>query len=476
MKPQFLLSVFLFLFPSFVHAQNVYEFHPSVPLRIGVGVDPADPTTTHRTALSFTVKRDDTGATTSIVASQVKSLAQFNDAMSLDANVDADFLFGGVGAKLDYANEQWFDSSSFTFSIRADVDYGLWEMTNPQLTAEATALKSNANQFHREFGSSYIDSERRAALVVAVFSVSNVSDSLRTTLANSLNASVFSDFSATATESYKHTLETALKVSTVSYQFFSRGGPGIATQSGVITNLDDFSKVLKSIQDYVNSVTPDTSLPIEFYARSYGDWGITADSVSPINEEALRQDYYAYQNYSALLAQVQEYLAGEAGRYAYFSQAQFFPLLQAEPELQSLLNQVLVHAQSVKAQRVNDGAANGAAVEVKFWPVISIPFPHITMQVLNLERRPGPGEIQVPWLSEGIVTGTSVGSVQQVIRGNVVTSWALVPYPPIPDAKRYLVPLNTVPGTGPTWQIFDHQVIELRAADGTVLASVHVTN
>ncbi|ANM17180.1 hypothetical protein AMK06_CH02286 [Rhizobium sp. N541] len=174
----------LLLFP--VNAFSaVYEYHPSSPIRLANGLNPSNPLEVVPKCLSGdNVRRiENTSVLTTFDAKLLKTRKELYETLNVSATISGRYAFASGSGGIDFASQYDFSSDAVIWGVRAYTDYGRLEFlpngTGPDaLTPQAAALikSKDFSGFAKQCGSEVVLQERRAAMVVAIFSLTAVSE------------------------------------------------------------------------------------------------------------------------------------------------------------------------------------------------------------------------------------------------------------------------------------------------------------
>ena len=160
-------------------------------------------------------------------------------------------------------------SDSFVFGVRGVTTFAEIGLVDPQLTPEVKTLAQNPAAFYARCGHEWVTQESRGVLIAVVYTIKNVSQSQR----SKLEAAVSGGFNSPALGVDVSANLTKILQSAFSSNFYSAtvhfiGGKGVSDFATTITQIDDPVAVLKSISDYMKTLTYENSVPLKFTTGS----------------------------------------------------------------------------------------------------------------------------------------------------------------------------------------------------------------
>jgi hypothetical protein len=279
-----------------------YRYHPRTALALGLGFDPADPTSPKRPAIIATKEELDAGAPgTHLAMTYVREWDQLNFAMKVDSKVDASFLAfkGNSNYQIDVSTA--FQSNSITVVLTAESDFGRWGLSaDAKLNEDAKKYLSNGREFARIFGSRYVVMERRGASVSAVITLSSVREEYKASFDAEFGASGgWGDLSAGAKTKFHAALSKASKEDRLTVQVGATGGIGLAALKETIEKLsiekDATDAILKALASSLGGFNKTNASPVEYVVASmdYFGWDPTANDVWTDDKERKLRDLAA---------------------------------------------------------------------------------------------------------------------------------------------------------------------------------------
>jgi hypothetical protein len=257
-----------------------YDYQPTSSLRLGAGFDPRDPTRVFPQKPSYTPIRVDTTGSGVVSATlsvrRIRSRQDIYDAMHVSASISGYSLFFSGSAGIDFDRQFSFESDSIVWAVSAYADYGRVEADKPKYPPDVQALieGNDPDAAADVCGTEVALLERRAASVVAFFSLSSISEQEQTALATSLTVGVSGGtWGADMTASYKSFVAAAQQVSAISVSVYALGGTGISGLSGIVTSYGDLQGVSNILADYLKNYTFDTAAPIGYSTASLRSFG-----------------------------------------------------------------------------------------------------------------------------------------------------------------------------------------------------------
>ncbi len=288
-----------------------FGWSPAASISLGSGFDPQD--LTHN-RLSPIVNDDEVtvggGPTVYFESGQIKNLSQFLNSLKIDVNASAQYgLFQG-NAGLDAFNLSAIDSSSLTWYVQARIDYGLVKLKDPQLTERAQQeLATNQDMFKNSFGTYFISSEDKSAMLTVVFTVNNFNSQQVNSLSSFINAGMNSLFAGGHfSGQYQSLVSDVLKNSAIQVSYYSRGGPSISIVSGIITNMSDLSAIQYNVSTFLSSANSTNAQPIAFSSTPLSVFGLQIVAPPTLYDRSLQEYFSAYITCESRLSAIEAFL------------------------------------------------------------------------------------------------------------------------------------------------------------------------
>ena len=259
---------------------EVVQYHPNSPAYIGGNYDPTYPGRTYPECLQRTIVRSEsilpgqvpgTPAATQFGIRKVSSRQELYRILNVSLSISGSYgLFSGdFSGSLEQENT--FNEESFTWIVQGYSNFGKFILDSIKLTKDAQALADNPVGFRNRCGTDYVGIEVRAVQAAAVFTIRNLSQSDRKTLEASFSANYGvsgGPLSISGDAKYREFVKTAASYGQIGVNVYAIGGTGVAALSPIITNIDKPDVVLKTIQDYFNSLTLDRSAAVAYNTGS----------------------------------------------------------------------------------------------------------------------------------------------------------------------------------------------------------------
>ncbi len=267
------LLVLLFI-QSYLSYGVTYNYHPDSHLYMGGGYNPFKPDDAflqcivHDGELSV----DTEGALTSVVRiQQVKSRQDFYQKIDFSASIAGSYAFMKGSGSVQMEDERAFHSDSFSWLILFRSNYGRYVLSNPRLRPEYNTLTDS--RLYDTCGSEIVIERTKSALVYALFTIHNVSQSERSKLEAHLKASGGGAvWSASMDSSYRKIMQEASASNSVHLSVYAVGGAGIVNLADIISSNDTdpykrYLEVPKVLSEYIKTLTPANSVPVSFSTK-----------------------------------------------------------------------------------------------------------------------------------------------------------------------------------------------------------------
>jgi hypothetical protein len=196
---------------------------------------------------------------------QIKTREHLYKFLHISTSISGQYKFFSAGVSINYEMEETFDSDSFVFGVRGLTTFGEVGLINPHLSNEAKALVNNRSAFYTRCGREWVSTETRGVLIAVIYTIKNVSQSQR----SKLEAAVSGGFSGVVLKldveaKLKQIFETAFVSNYYSAHVHAIGGTGISKFAETLKSLDEPTKVLQQITDYMKDLKYEASVPITF--------------------------------------------------------------------------------------------------------------------------------------------------------------------------------------------------------------------
>jgi hypothetical protein len=120
---------------------------------------------------------------------------------------------------------------------------------------------------------------------------------------------------------FEEFIKEAAKVSSVTFRFYGRGGPGLQGLSGIINNVEDLNAVRAEIAKYVQGLSEKNAAPVEYQASSFSGFGVDLSSpVVDVEEQKLRDLMYVYYSTEQTLKKINAIIANRDTTYSYIDE------------------------------------------------------------------------------------------------------------------------------------------------------------
>lgn len=296
----FILPLAFSILAETLRADERWGWNPAQgSLMLGSGIDPTKPNQTLPSPIEHDgIDSIDHGASRMDISMRVlENRRDFEKMCSNSLSISAWYsIFSGSGG-VQTLDDFSFHSSSLAWAISASCNYGRSCLKNPRLNKEAKdAEKKGYRTFREKFGTSYVSCEERGVVIVALFSVNQMSEQQRNELRTKISAGIGVPLvGGKFSNEYERALSAAMRNSSISFRLFARGGPGLADLSDVIRSGSDLDRIKSTIADYVGKMNRDNAVPIAYISSSLRPFLDPADDpLTSMNQDDLANVYYAF--------------------------------------------------------------------------------------------------------------------------------------------------------------------------------------
>lgn len=290
-----------------------YGYHPSTPFRLGAGLNPSDPLEAYPVCFDHEIEPvPGTSGSSLFRLTLLESRRDFLREMSLSASMSGQYKFFSGGASVALDEGYSFSSDSLTWTVYLTADFGRQALKNetPNAVSKALLDAGEHEEFATRCGTELVVQERRTALVAAVFSVSNLSESRRRSLAASLNASASAGiWSAAVSANYSEFVSQAAQTSQINLSVVTIGGPGGSNLANLIKDYGDLSEITAVLSEYAKSFTFENAVSSSFLTASMERYGWNGEIVD-LDEVnfSLGEYYYRFQEIQDTKSRAEELL------------------------------------------------------------------------------------------------------------------------------------------------------------------------
>jgi len=175
---------------------ETYKSNPAGTLKLGAGVNPSALTRAYPSCIVDPDQPLPSNQAVGVPATQFSSqiLSSYEDvynAFDLDASLSASYLFTSGEADFHLADSSALHTDSFSWTLKASSDYGWTSLSKDfGLDSKYQPLIHDADQFYAQCGTEYVQTERRIAQVIAIFTAHHLSKSQRDDLSGSFSVGV----------------------------------------------------------------------------------------------------------------------------------------------------------------------------------------------------------------------------------------------------------------------------------------------
>ena len=315
-----------------------YDYFPKAPMSLGSGFSRLRPTQKFPPCLDTSpshVREASTLGAFQLNISLVRSRRDLYSLLHVDARLAARTLAANASVDTQFDKETSFESDDLIWVLEAYQEFGVRELLSVRANDDARQLLRTPQQLVARCGREYVQSERRAAQVAAVFSLHNLNESTKQTLQIHFSggaswAGTQLDFSA----GYKSFLLEASSKGRVDLRVYGFGGGGISKLSELVLKAENFASVQATLAKYIQEeVRPEKGYPISFNTGSFGSIANPPSSDVINDRPELESVYLAYGNALARLERIEEILRGRDRLFGYVSDSQAAQLLASRTKL-----------------------------------------------------------------------------------------------------------------------------------------------
>lgn len=287
--------------------------HSDVPLRLGRGFNPAQPTSPFNEVCvvdSTTVvhiPRNEVVFESSLATTQ----RELHSALGIDAALSAHYGFTGgsfsAAASLDYDEDRSLGEDSLVFILTVRARHGINLLRPRRLVPHAQHLLSEtvqggAAEFLYQYGTHVVEAEELESSISALIEIRRLSQQTRQQMIAAFDAA-YEDMSTKV--DFKSRLSKALKVSDsnrqVRIRFVARGGAGAASTSALaeVDGVEDLAVIQGVLKTYIATCSRDTAVPSAFYLAPIPE--LHSENARAllrevtVRDEKLAELYYIYQ-------------------------------------------------------------------------------------------------------------------------------------------------------------------------------------
>lgn len=274
---------------------EIVQYHPNAPIYIGGNFDPSYPGRAFPECIERTFVRGEsilpgqtagTPSATEFFIKSVKSRRELYRMLNVSLSMSGSYGLFSADFKGSLEQENTFDESQYTWVIYGYSSFGKFILDSVKLRKEAADLANNPIGFRNRCGTDYAAIELRAVQAAAVFTIKNLSESERRVLEASFSANYGAGggpLSIAGDAKYSEFVKKAASYGQIQVSLHAIGGPGVSALSPIITNLENPSIVLKTIENYFSALTLDRSVAVSYN---------TASLQSLINRPNIETDVY----------------------------------------------------------------------------------------------------------------------------------------------------------------------------------------
>lgn len=350
-----------------------YNYHPSITMRLGAGVDPSDPTQPFPYCFKFAVQTiGGTAGSAQFKLRQISTRRELLAEMNASASLSGRFKFFSGGAKAAVDESYSFTSDSLTWIVSMRSEFGRREIVSEELLP-TFAQMLNAKEYDKfsdRCGKQLVTQERREAAVAAIFTVTNVSESRRKSLQTSLDAAVQTGvFSVEGSGQYRSFVAEAAKSSAINVRVETLGGPGGGALAPLVTDYGDIQKVADTLRKYIEATTSANALATSYNAtdmKRYG-WQGSPFDVSQI-DQSLADYYVFYQDVGAVRDRASTIIRNVALGKVELSSAEVDELKRVERAADSEMRKILATAKKCRVAESECVSATDFSRPTTEWP------------------------------------------------------------------------------------------------------------
>ena len=284
------LFCFLFMWQFSSFAQRTVEvyYQPNIEkITLYSGVDFTDRNLAKKRAIE---KKNTTQATTNHIPNlSVHSYILANNLSSTsswDVNLKGKVSMPWATVKGDdsYTKNSTENSSSFKLRIVIQSIYSPELINdNPDLTSEASALKSHTAEFLRRFGTYFCSAVYKGHFIIIDISLSNTYNTTLETFFHSGDISVpLEVIDIGVQDRIKHDVQSTANASSAALDIETIGGPEVSDYKNIVDAMkstSDFTSLYGFLKDLIGKFNYDNAKTIECTLSDYSTWGIEAPSL-----------------------------------------------------------------------------------------------------------------------------------------------------------------------------------------------------
>lgn len=350
-----------------------YTYHPAVSLRLGAGTDPRDPLDPFPYCFQFE-SRDiaGTAGSSEFTLKQVKNRRDLMEQLGVSISLSGRYKFFSGGAKLSLDENYAFSSDSLTWIIFSKSDFGRKELSNERLLPQYEQMLTDGEnaKFAERCGQELVTQERREAVVAAIFTVSNVSESRQKQLQASLEAAVNTGiFSADGAASYRSFVSQAAETSAISLHVETIGGPGGGDLGALITDYGDLTKISTVLRKYVEATNASNALTVSYTTTKMSRYGWKGSLLETSLIDQTLADYYIfYQDVKQIKDRATTIVRSESDDHGYYSLAEIAKMRDVERESDTILRSIIDTARKCKHSEADCITASNFTRPSVVWP------------------------------------------------------------------------------------------------------------
>lgn len=400
--------------------RTYYRFHPRSPLTLGATFVPEDLTRTRATPFTYETAFVDSGALeTKVEIRLVHSTDELQDAMHVDAEIDAHFLYGSanISTAVDHVVESSRTSLTVAITAKSELSRRCVRITG--LTPEAKELlpkmsvgedgpedRAKREAFIRQFGSHYVKMERRGAQLTVVLSLTGLTaeETDKVAIGGSLGV-----LGSSAKAHFNRLLKHRSSRTTLSVSCFAIGGPGFGAMGKslgeALAKPTSIEGILRNLTSAMDDFTAETGAPLGYFVAPLTDIGLSDDTRGIDYEAWSRAVVKAAREYrsAASRADVARAIAdGSDPRQAVLPAEVLKTLTEkAEPALKGRAAEALQDLRDLLAHSP-DAAVDKeyTPLDIPYLPLTQSPIPaleervvaYVSIAIDHGFRRPTPGE------------------------------------------------------------------------------------
>ena len=270
------------MLPCMVTAAD-YGSSSSSAIQRGLNFDPRDPSRRFPSCVEWDVEVQlETGEKAKPITSgvqfsvgEVTSRRELYETLHKDVKVAGNYgLFRG-GASASEDSSYNFEANSLVFVVKAEIDYGSWDLQGLRLNSRGLGLvqSGNLDAFIDTCGTEVIVTRRRGVMAAAVFSVTGMSEERKNKLSAAVSVGASgAGWGADVNATYEKFVREFAENSQIKIEVHGIGGSGPEALGELITKYKDPNEVRKILEKYFVGLTYENSASTQYTSALLGSY------------------------------------------------------------------------------------------------------------------------------------------------------------------------------------------------------------